>query len=205
MAQSGYRRCWLPPAIATGGAARWVYVPSSVLRSLGDYAQFDRRAVVEAAQATGRYKSFTDRMLVLDRDRGIACRVGASARVKVAHLSPDERRLLLIDGPAGLEPAALWLSEHGMPVSVATWKDMLRQANERCAKHGLELHGPARTGWRCDAASLLVASLLARLPWCRQRLSACQAGCVAPTQACGPKWGEQWGVLACQLSCDAGA
>jgi hypothetical protein len=41
----GYQRFWLPPAIAKGGSARWVYVPASVIADLVSYAEIDRGSV----------------------------------------------------------------------------------------------------------------------------------------------------------------
>ena len=41
----GYQRFWLPPAIAKGGSARWIYVPASVVADLVDYAEIDRAEV----------------------------------------------------------------------------------------------------------------------------------------------------------------
>jgi hypothetical protein len=71
------------------------------------------------------------RPVVVQRQPG-----GTVHRIKVAQLDIEERRQLLIDGPDGLEPAAFWLSESGMPVAVPTWKDLFRGANLRCRAQG---------------------------------------------------------------------
>lgn len=141
-AASGYQRFWLPPAIAKAGSARWIYAPISVLRDLDSYVDMDRRDVVATAREAGRY----DRLrgwLVMEKGSPVAAIPGSAGRVKVAHLTPEERRRLLVAGPGGLEPAAFWLSEQGLPMSVSSWKDMFRQANVRCERHGLDLHGHA--------------------------------------------------------------
>src|SRR5262249_58264246 len=51
---AGYVRFWLPPAIAKGGSARWVYVPASVVAELAAYTEIDSRDVITAAPAAGR-------------------------------------------------------------------------------------------------------------------------------------------------------
>lgn len=132
---SGYQRFWLPPAIAKGGSARWVYVPTSAVADLVSYAEIDRAEVVEQARADGIYRDLRRPLVVEDPTRPVVSQRhlgGSVRRVKVAQLDIHDRQRLLVDGPAGLEPAAFWLSEHGLPIAVSTWKDMFREANLRC-------------------------------------------------------------------------
>lgn len=142
----GYQRFWLPPAIAKGGSARWVYVPESLVAELSAYADIDRCEVVQQARAAGRYARIRRPLVVEDAGRPVAVRAGQRGsrhRVKVAQLDPQERRRLLVDTERGLEPAAFWLSEDGMPVAVSTWKGVFADANARCARLGVDLHGHA--------------------------------------------------------------
>ncbi|MDY0909509.1 tyrosine-type recombinase/integrase [Microbacterium sp. CFBP9034] len=137
----GYHRFWLPEAIAKGGSARWVYVPTRLLRALHSYMDIDRRVSIARAQRRGTYERANGGFLYLD-DR---LRVhdtpmedqSSSVSVRLEHLTAEERRLLLMRGQSGWEPASLWLSEEGMPISTSTWKDLFRQANQRCAKHDI--------------------------------------------------------------------
>lgn len=140
---SGYQRLWLPASIAKGGSARWIYLPSSVSRDLATYIRLDRGEVVDAARAAGRYDHLDGSSWVVEQGSGVARRSHGNAAVKVEQLTPSERRLLFVETEDGLEPAALWLSEYGLPVSVSTWKDMFTQANRRCTGHGVDLHGHA--------------------------------------------------------------
>ena len=143
---TGYRRFWLPAAIAKGGSARWIYVPASVIADLVTYATIDRADVVAAARAEGRYRRMRQPLVVADPDRPVVIVPhpgGGGHRVKVSHLDATERRRLLVDGPDGLAPAAFWLSENGLPVSTSTWKGLFAQANARCAALGVDLHGHA--------------------------------------------------------------
>jgi site-specific recombinase XerD len=142
---AGYAKFWLPPVIAKGGSARWVYVPASVVAELVAYADIDRRDVIASAQASGRYDRTGRIVLVADVERPVARNYGAGRgeTVKISQLSVGERRRLFVEGSSGLEPAAFWLSEDGQPVSVSTWKNMFTQANARCAGHGADLHAHA--------------------------------------------------------------
>jgi len=142
----GYQRFWLPPAIAKGGSARWVYVPTSIVADLVSYAEIDRIEVIAIARAERRYERLRRPLVVEDPARPVVCQrrpCGTARNIKVAQLDIGERRRLLIDGPAGLEPAAFWLSEYGLPLAVPTWKDLFRAANLRCRAHGLNLSAHA--------------------------------------------------------------
>lgn len=141
--RGGYQRFWLPASVAKAGSARWVYVPNSVLRDLADYAEVDRREIIDNARAKRRYRRMNGQLLIVEHGQTVASVPGATGKVKVSELTPEERGRLFVDGLDGLEPAAFWLNEYGMPMSVSTWKDLFRQANARCAKHGLVLHGHA--------------------------------------------------------------
>ncbi|MGK5738898.1 hypothetical protein [Micromonospora sp. URMC 103] len=137
----GYRRFWLPPAAAKGGSARWIYVPMSVIADLIAYFEIDRATVIAEARAAGRYARMRRPLVVPDPMRPVAVRhhVGGRQRIKIANLDDEDRQQLLIDGPDGLEPAAFWLSEYGLPVAVPTWKHLFATANTRCQRKSLSL------------------------------------------------------------------
>lgn len=142
----GYQRFWLPGAIAKGFSARWIYVPESLVGELGAYADIDRADVVARARAAGRYQQVRRPLVIEDLARPEVASVSAGGgrhRVKVSHLSPVERRRLLVAMPSGLEPAVFWLSEDGLPLSVSTWKSIFAAANRRCRAQGVALHGHA--------------------------------------------------------------
>lgn len=96
----GFRRFWLPAAIAKGGSSRWVYVPCSLLAELETYASVDRRAVIDEARASGRYR-LSGAWVVEDPQEPIAVqRVGGSVkRLKVAAMDASQRAQTFIDGP----------------------------------------------------------------------------------------------------------
>jgi site-specific recombinase XerD len=141
----GYQRFWLPAAVAKGGSARWIYVPASVIGDLVAYLTIDRAEVVAGARADGRYRRLRRPSVVEDPGRPVVVTRddGAVRRIKISQLDHEERQRVLIDGPAGLEPATFWLSEYGTPMARSTWKDMFRTANLRCRARGVTLSAHA--------------------------------------------------------------
>ena len=139
-----YQRFWLPPAIAKGRSARWIYVPSSLIADLSAYVEIDRAEVIQQAQADGRYRRLRSPLVVEDPERRVAQIHGCGGVVrisKVAQLDIQDRfRFRRIDGSNGLQPAAFWLSENGLPVALPTRKDMFRTGNRRCTGHGIDIH-----------------------------------------------------------------
>jgi hypothetical protein len=128
---------WLPAAIAKCGSARWVYVPAGVLGAVWDYVELERAEAVERAQAAGRYERLDGALVVEDPSRP---RVRIGRRwVGVARLDPEERARLLLRTPQGLEPAALWLRDDGLPTTTKAWQGVFTDANARCRRHGVRL------------------------------------------------------------------
>ena len=138
--ERGYARFSLSAAAAKGGSGRWIYVPASILREIAAYVEIDRRTVIEAARLRGRYEQLNGPLLDL-RSRQVTTTFpdGLRSLTRMELLSPAQRRRTVIETEAGLEPAALWLSESGTPIAVQTWKDVFRQANKRCLEHDVSL------------------------------------------------------------------
>ena len=131
------QRSWLPKAIAKGGSARRVYFPASVLKDVWDFVETDRAEAVESAREAGVYERILNPLIVADRRRPFV--VVDGERIPIAKLKHDERRRLLIDTPQGLEPAALWLNQYGLPSKPSAWQEVFKTANGRCRRHGLRL------------------------------------------------------------------
>lgn len=128
----------LPNAIAKNGSGRMIYIPASVLAGCWDYIELERAEAVEQAQARGAYQALARPLVVEDPRRPVI--VIRGARVAVDKLEPEERRRLLVRSADGqLEPAALWLNEHGSPMTPAGWKKVFQDANTRCLRHGAGL------------------------------------------------------------------
>jgi hypothetical protein len=58
---------------------------------------------------------------------------GRAGQARVGSLDPEERALLFAQGPAGLEPLWLWLSEVGMPFGAHSWEAVFRAASQPTA------------------------------------------------------------------------
>ena len=136
----GFQRFWLPTAIAKGKSARWIYVPPSLLSDLQTYIEVDRTVVIADARAVGRYNLSRPWVVEDPRAHYATARVdGLASRCAVAEMDALQRRMLLVEGPDGLEPAAFWLGENGLPLSVSAWKGIFRDANSRCRDAGLAI------------------------------------------------------------------
>ena len=139
-----YHRFWLPAAIAKGGSGRWAYVPDGIARKIGEYVETDRADVIGQARARGAYDQIQDPLVIEDpqaRNPRVAVRGqgGSTSLVPVGQLEPHERARLLVRTADGLEPASLWLGEHGMPITVSGWKQVFASANERCERAGIKI------------------------------------------------------------------
>ncbi|WP_051837598.1 site-specific integrase [Streptomyces sp. NRRL WC-3742] len=130
-------RTWLPAAIAKYGSARWIYMPSSSLKATWDYVEEERAEAVEAAQDAGLYDRIRDPLIVTDRSDPFVVIDGK--RVGVDRLGHAERLRLLVETRDGLEPAALWLNEQGLPSARSCWQGVFKAANRRCEVHRLNL------------------------------------------------------------------
>jgi site-specific recombinase XerD len=140
--QRVYYPTTLPVVIAKRGSGRVIYIPRSALRSVWDYLRFERTEAVEHARAQGRYETLPDLLIVEDPTLPRVPLVQRDGRVRwvgVDRLGHRERARLLLRTPQGLEPAALWLDEQGMPTGVDGWKKVFATANRRCARAGVNL------------------------------------------------------------------
>jgi len=136
MRQAGYQRFWLAPSVAKNGSARWVYLPESLVGKVADYVAFDRAEIVAAARKRSVYDRVRDPVILSgDRHgREVTARTARGESVRLDRLRPEERRRLMVRTDDGLEPAALWLAESGMPLSPSSWQEIFRIANLRCAR-----------------------------------------------------------------------
>ncbi|MFB7475575.1 integrase [Kitasatospora sp. NPDC056184] len=130
-------RTWLPEAIAKWGSARWIYLPASSLKATWDYVEEERAEAVEYARESGVYERIRNPLIVADPLDPVVVIEGQ--RIAVERLTHAERRRLLIDTPDGLEPAALWLNEQGLPSARSCWQEVFKAANRRCTRHRLNL------------------------------------------------------------------
>ncbi|MGY4741420.1 site-specific integrase [Streptomyces sp. ATMOS53] len=130
-------RSWLPATIAKYGSARTVYFTHSDLAAMYEYIEEERAEAIELARDQGVYERIRSPLIITNINRPLVD-VGGR-RLGVDQLGHAERRRLLIDTPDGLEPAALWLNEHGLPSARSCWQAVFTTANQRCARVGLDV------------------------------------------------------------------
>ncbi len=129
----------LAAAVAKGKRPRTFYVSAAALRDIEAYCATTRRAVIRRAQAAGRYDDLAEVWLVTKvtgrarRELHWTSRRGQSGKGSLNSLDPDERRLLFVQGDAGLEPLWLWLAEDGTPFGEHSWEAVFRAGSQRCA------------------------------------------------------------------------
>ena len=69
----------------------------------------------------------------------VAPKEGKRTPLRLETVTPDERRRLVLCDASGMavEPAALWLSEVGLPVAPNSWEVVFARASRRCQNAGL--------------------------------------------------------------------
>ena len=125
------------------GASRDFWVAERALRGIGGYLDSARAAAVGRAQQQGRYADLdgvlvakaapTNRQVVLVDDSG------ESGRISLDALSAEDRCRVFVEGPTGMEPAMLWLTESGMPMPYNTWQRVFAVANARCRSQAVPI------------------------------------------------------------------
>src|SRR5260370_21245621 len=90
---------------------------------------------MEQARARGAYDRIASPLVIEDPGARRPCvtvrgQAGSAARVPVEQLEPHERARLLVRAAGGLEPAALWLGEHGLPITLSRWEQVFAAADE---------------------------------------------------------------------------
>lgn len=135
----------LRTGLTKGKKGRTIRMPARLLTRFKAYLSVERDAAVT---------KFRQRNVLRKMKHHILCREIAHGRLMLLssrglwintpmdRLTPDERRSLVLCDAEGLpqEPAALWLSEVGAPVSPNCWEVVFDRANRRCADAGIALN-----------------------------------------------------------------
>jgi integrase len=139
-ADRAYFTSRLAAACAKGHRSRLWWLPRPALSEVLAYAEGQRAEAVIRAQRESRYEKLTGLRIIEGVASGRRLAVAASGgaeSVPLDELGPDSRRRLFRRTDRGLEPAALWLNENGLPRPAQAWQTTFRTANERLAKVGL--------------------------------------------------------------------
>jgi len=125
-------------ALTRSKCDRTFYASVESLGQVEVYVQSERAWAVQRAQAAGRYERLPFLRLVLKVTRGRDPQVhwvdrdGMEGHQSLSRLKWRERQWFFLDGPEGPEPAWLWLTEQGLPMSPDRWEGVFRGANLRC-------------------------------------------------------------------------
>jgi site-specific recombinase XerD len=130
----------LPATLTKGDKGRTIRIPASLLARLRSYLEVERSMAVEKFKARGMAKRMFAPLHCAFKGGKIevVTKIGR-APLRLDVITPDERRRLLIRGADGtpVEPAALWLSEIGLPIAPNSWEAVFARASRRCQASGL--------------------------------------------------------------------
>ena len=130
----------LPAALTKGDKGRAIRIPASLLSRLRSYLDVERAVAIDKFKTRGGIKCMPAALTcVIDNGRiEVATPSGEPKPLRVDTVTPDERRRLVIHDSDGrpVGPAALWLSEVGLPIAPNTWEVIFTRASRRCQAAG---------------------------------------------------------------------
>jgi site-specific recombinase XerD len=129
----------LAAATAKGSKGRYIRLPLRLVKRLRDYIEVERANAVARCRDRRSWTRIDDAMIVAGHDRRSLHLggMGPSNRVCFDVIRPEERfRLVHKDT---MTPLALWLTEGGLPMSMAAWEVVFRRASARCRSFGIDI------------------------------------------------------------------
>jgi len=166
-------RFQLPSALTKGDRGRSILVPRRLLLQIATYIAAERTHAVAKFRNREGWEVI-QRPIFVRRPApgatGLPFRDGGA--IPFEALTPDERGRLVICGDDGAprEPAALWLTEIGLPVQPKSWEAAFARATRRrrrCSRAGQPTPAPPylRGAYAGDADSAPLAQCGRRSPW----------------------------------------
>ncbi len=133
-APRGFAEMRVPSSIAKYEKTRMIFLSWWTVGVVARYVAQERAHAVAIGRSKGRYSSGGwTKIEEVRRRRGVV-EVRLEGRERwTSHdqLQEEQRARLLIEGPSGWEPAALWLNEMGLPLNMNDMSQMFTQANKR--------------------------------------------------------------------------
>jgi len=151
----------LAAAIAKGGKAREVRLPLRLLERLRDYAEVERTNALARWRERRSWLRIHAPITVVGHDRQSLHL--DSSRVRFDRLNPGERGRLLHE--RGKEPLALWLTEGGLPMPMASWQAVFRRASARCRSFGIDIDVTPHMLRHSFAVHMLTLLLREQIGW----------------------------------------
>jgi site-specific recombinase XerD len=132
----------LAAGLTKGDKGRTIRIPTSLLSRLRSYIELERTIAVDKFRARGAASRIPAAIACSIGDNGIemATENGRRVPLRLDTVTPDERRRLLVLDSCGApeQPAALWLSEVGLPIAPNSWEAVFARASRRCQAAGLD-------------------------------------------------------------------
>ncbi|MDY7528157.1 tyrosine-type recombinase/integrase [Cryobacterium sp. 10C2] len=133
-----HAKVWITARTAKNMKGRHIYVPNSVLSSIDAYVRGERRAAVKRGTRNGLYSPDKGWFVINERNPKWVLTPSGMGR-RLSSLAPVERARVLVLKDAVLQPACLWLTDKGAPMSSKTWQGIFAVANARCVRLGINL------------------------------------------------------------------
>lgn len=134
---SQYLRARVGQSVAKG-RGRDFWMSSAARQQIESYCRSTRAMLVARAQAAGTYTAMPSAIIATHKPGNrltlVETDTSAVREVTFDQLTTGERRRLLIEGPQGLEPAMLFLTETGLPLRYESWEAVFKQASLRCQR-----------------------------------------------------------------------
>ncbi|CAH0123889.1 Tyrosine recombinase XerC [Microbacterium sp. Bi98] len=139
------------PVVGKGGKLRhFRAMHPRALHAGNAYVRTGRDRAVRRARREGRYDHVrAENMIegIAQEKSGTQLRMGDGTKVHLLSLGQERRLQLYRRTDAGLEPAALWLSERGEPLPSPSWSKVFQAANRRLSAERLRHFGNDRGVW----------------------------------------------------------
>ena len=151
----------LAAATAKGGKAREVRLPVRLLERLRDYAEVERANALARWRERRSWTLIDAPMAVTGHDRQSLHLDGS--RISFDRFNPGERCRLLHEHSR--EPLALWLTEGGLPMPMASWQAVFRRASARCRSFGIGIEVTPHMLRHSFAVHMLTLLLREQIGW----------------------------------------
>lgn len=137
------RQNWLdlPDCLTKGDRGRQILIPARLIEQVRAYVDVERASAVAKFRQRSGWLSI-DCPIFVQRERGGArLRLREGGNIAPDLLDPGERGRIVLcaDDGAPREPAALWLSEIGLPVKPNSWEVIFARASRRCRSFGFDI------------------------------------------------------------------
>lgn len=151
-------------ATAKGNKGRDVRVPLRLLRRLRDYADVERANALDRYGLRRKWEHIDAPLIVAGHDRrSLRLDDQPSSPARFDNLTPGERRRLI--HRHSQEPLALWLTEAGLPMPMASWQAVFTRASARCRSFGIDIEVTPHMLRHGFAVHMLMLLLREQIGW----------------------------------------